>query len=126
MKSVVIMAPHVKKTTPELSFSHDGRYLVQNRLSPIQPQLLGSARLPTKTRLCLHAKDPWVVQGNSRLLWLPPSYRAMHIAMRDGMLATMDVSGRFMFFKFDLDNTPLAGDERKCGRHWCQRKAPAT
>lgn len=59
---------------------------------------------------CLYIGNKWIVQGFDRLIWLPSAYRQWwkRILVRGGAVVLGHTSGRFTFYNFDLENTPLA------------------
>lgn len=84
----------------QLSFSADGTYLETEQG---QIQIGGfpedsyneSSTLGNRWRI---SHDHWMMQGNRKMLWLPPDFRGL-IAHHDGLFGFACESGRIMFLK---------------------------
>lgn len=87
---------------PSLSFSHDGWHL-KSRIG--QVPLCQDAE---EALSFLYLGRQWVVQGHGNLLWLPPAYRAVSLALRGKTVVLGHESGAVTFFEFDLASTPVA------------------
>ena len=84
----------------ELSFSTDGTYLKSNR-GHVQVNKLPEASIGD---LSTHGNrwrcdQEWLVQGNRKMLWLPPDFRTHIMAHHDGLFALARRSGGIVFFK---------------------------
>ncbi|KAI1134357.1 WD40 repeat-like protein [Hypoxylon sp. FL0543] len=90
-----------------LVFSEDSKYLEGPH---------GRLPLPSPTRDfgCLYMDKDWVLQGGERLLWIPQAYRPLRnkVGVQGGTIVLGLASGSVVFIKIDLENTPLAKQER--------------
>jgi WD40 repeat protein len=87
-------------TTSTLSFSSSGQYLITNK------GVLGVSSLqlspdPLEQLRTLFVLNDWVAEEGTDILWLPPDYRAICVAVRDGIVILGHSSGNISFLKFE-------------------------
>lgn len=66
-------------------------------------------RVSSNARSCWRIGDEWVYEGDQKMLWLPPSYRPIEIAHRDGFFVLYTDSGRIISTEFSKE--PVLAEE---------------
>ena len=82
-----------------LSFSASGQYLKTDR-GVVDVSSLKLLPGPLEQVRALFVLKNWVIEGEERILWLPPDYRATCVAVLNGMVVLGHVSGGISFLKF--------------------------
>jgi WD40 repeat protein len=83
----------------ELSFSPDNRYLLTDRGS------LSIESLDEDSSIFL--SSDWIIQGETKLLWLPPAYREFRSACYGNTIVLGYESGRVMFIRLGNFDSPI-------------------
>ena len=84
----------------QLSFSTDGTYLKTERghiqINKVPDGSSGDLSAHGDRWRC---DEEWLMQGNRKMLWLPPDFRTDMVAHHDGLFALARPSGGISFFK---------------------------
>jgi WD40 repeat protein len=83
-------------TIKTLSFSSLGQHLKTDRGVLHISSLKSSEQVRS-----LFVSDNWVIEEGKSILWLPPDYRATHVANWNGMVVLGHLSGGMSFLEFE-------------------------
>ncbi|EEA19380.1 hypothetical protein PMAA_001750 [Talaromyces marneffei ATCC 18224] len=92
---------HIEGVITDLRFSKEGPFLETN-LGSLSIEPSGkSIFVEAKTRIqVLILDNQWIALHGRKVLWLPPPYRPLCSAVRDGTVALGHASGQISFLKF--------------------------
>ena len=94
---------NVDLSIQQLSFSSDGSCLHTNRGVLDITCGTASRSLPSATPY-LFAEEQWIVCGSETLLWLPPDYRAVSVAVFGNTIVLGHASGGVTILEFTIVN----------------------
>lgn len=93
--------------TNDLSFSTDGTYLETDHGElEIGHLLEDTPRSSPSSGFRWRIVDDWVMQGSRKMLWLPPDFRPIRCAYRDGFFVLGGQSGDITFLGVDRNYRP--------------------
>jgi WD40 repeat protein len=111
---------NVKTTVTRLSFSNDGSYILNNggplringlSVHPDARKAPSSHHIPPQSRQQpvidsheIFVGDEWIMKGEERMLWLPPDYRPVCVAVHCNLVCLGHRSGRVSFIELLLHN----------------------
>jgi WD40 repeat protein len=102
----------VDVTIFQLSFSGDGSYLHTDKgVLDITCRTAGTAGTagtasPVSTTLALFVREQWIVCSSETLLWLPPDYRAISVAVFRDTVALGHASGGVTIMELTVKTDP--------------------